>query len=193
MGRLEQEQNERIRSLWEGGDMCGTATEALECYGPEVLGWLVATTGDAVEADEAFAMASEDLWRGLVTFRWECSIRTWLYTLTRHALVRRRKVAAERRDRRVPLEEASSVVDRVRSRTRPWLRTDVKDVFAELRASLAEEERALLVLRVDRDLSWDEVATILEEPTSRLRKRFQSIKDKLRARAREKGLLEEEP
>lgn len=79
----------------------------------------------------------------------------------------------------------------MRSRTAPWLRTEVKDAFAELRASLSEEERELLVLRVDRDLSWDEAATILGEPAPRLRKRFQALKDKLRARARAQGLLAE--
>ncbi|MBX3188533.1 MAG: sigma-70 family RNA polymerase sigma factor [Labilithrix sp.] len=184
---------DEIRALWDAGDMSRCASAAIEAHGPEVLGWLVVTTGDASEAEEAFATASEDLWRGLSTFRWECSIRAWLYALSRHALIRRRKVAAERRERRLPLDEASSVVDRVRTRTRPWLRTEVKDVFAELRASLAESERELLVLRVDRDLSWDEIATVLDEPAPRLRKRFQAIKEKLRAGARDKGLMGEEP
>ena len=184
--------DDQIRARFEAGDLAGAAAEALETYGPEVLGWLVVTTGNVTEAEEAFGMASEDLWRAFSTFRWDCSIRTWLYALARHALVRHRKVAAERRDWRIPLTEASKVADRVRSRTAPWLRTEVKDVFAELRASLDEDERELLVLRVDRDLPWDDIATILGEPAPRLRKRFQSVKEKLRDQARAKGLLGEQ-
>ena len=90
------------------------------------------------------------------------------------------------------------VVASVRSRTAPWLRTEVKDKVALLRASLSEEQRELLVLRVDRDLSWEEIALILDETgepvkaTARLRKRFQTIKDELRERARAEGLLDEE-
>jgi RNA polymerase sigma-70 factor (ECF subfamily) len=184
---------EQIRARFEAGELARAAAEALETYGPEVLGWLVTTTGNVGEAEEAFGMASEDLWRTFSTFRWECSLRTWLYSLARHALIRQRKVAAGRRDRRIPLTEASKVAQRVRSATAPWLRTEVKDGIAELRASLDEGERELLVLRVDRDLPWDDIATILGEPAARLRKRFQSVKEKLRDRARARGLLGDKP
>ena len=72
----------------------------------------------------------------------------------------------------------------------------------ELRESLEPEDRTLLILRVDRKLSWNEVARILageKEPSSadlkrsagRLRKRFQSVKDQLRERAQSSGLLDE--
>ncbi|MBX3208299.1 MAG: sigma-70 family RNA polymerase sigma factor [Labilithrix sp.] len=187
-----------IRALWDAGNLPAAATEAIETYGPEVLGWLTTSTGDASEADEAFGTACEDLWRGLAQFRWECSVRAWLYTLARHALIRGRKRAAERPARRQPLESVD-VADRARSRTAPWLRTEVKDVFARLREELSEEERELLVLRVDRNLAWDEIAIILgggetsaAAMSARLRKRFQSIKGKLRERARDEGILGED-
>lgn len=187
-----------IRARWDAGNFRAAATEAIERYGPEVLGWLTTSTGDPSEADDAFGAACEDLWRDFAQFRWECSVRAWLYLLARHALIRGRKRAAERPARRLPLESVD-VADRARSRTAPWLRTTIKDVFARLREELSEEERELLVLRVDRNLAWDEIAMILGsgEPdkamSPRLRKRFQSIKDKLRARAQDEGLLGEDP
>ena len=52
------------------------------------------------------------------------------------------------------------------------------------------------MLRVDRGLSWGEVALVLAdeqgEPVeeSALRKRFERLKDKLAERARQEGLLE---
>ena len=63
-----------------------------------------------------------------------------------------------------------------------------------------EEDRTLLVLRVDRALEWEEVArvtlgvaepdaTLLKRETERLRKRFQLLKDELKGRAKE--LLDE--
>ena len=161
---------DQIRELCRSGKTSEAATAALEAYGPEVLGWL----------------------------RCECTLRAWLYTLGRHALLRHRKRAAERPQRRAQLPESLAIVASVRSRTAPWLRTEVKDKVALLRASLTEAQRELLVLRVDRDLSWDEIALILDEEgepakaTARLRKRFQTIKDELRERARAEGLLDEE-
>jgi len=188
---------EEVRRLWDEGKLAEAATFAIETYGPEVLGWLVVTTNDPASAEDAFATASEDLWRGLATFRWECSIRTWMYTLTKRALIRQRKRAAERPHRREELGSYDAA-ERARSRTAPWLRTEVKDVFARLRASLAEDERELLVLRVDRQMAWDEIARIVDEDgdakqvAARVRKRFQTIKEKLRDLAQAEGLVAQE-
>lgn len=189
------EMEEGIRALWEKGDASGAATRAIETYGPEVLGWLVVSTNDATTAEEVFAMACEDLWRSLAAFRWECTARTWFYTLTKRALIRLRRRADERPRRRLELASYDAA-ERARTRTAPWLRTEMKDVFARLRASLSEAERDLLVLRVDRDLTWEEIAIVLGEDgggakaSARLRKRFQLVKDKLRDAARAEGLLE---
>lgn len=185
---------ERIRALCEAEDWSAAAACAIESFGPEVLGWLVVTTNDPTTSEEAFSLACEDLWRGISAFRWECSARTWFYTLTRRALIRFRKRADENPKRRIALASFDAA-ERIRSGTAPWLRTDVKDVFARLRAQLSEEERELLVLRVDRDLSWEDIAIMLGENgdratvNARLRKRFQLVRDKLRELASREGVL----
>ena len=133
------------------------------------------------------------------SFALGCSVRTWLYVLARHAAARFRRSPWNRRTGDSHLE---AVVDLVRTRTQPWLRTDVKDRFRALRDSLDPDDRSLLVLRVDRGLSWEEVARVtlsLEAPdadvlgreTDRLRKRYQLLKDDLRKRAREAGLVDD--
>jgi RNA polymerase sigma-70 factor (ECF subfamily) len=75
------------------------------------------------------------------------------------------------------------------------LRTEVKDKVAALRAQLDEEDRTILVLRIDRKLAWQDIARVLAdeelsdaEATKRsaaLRKRFERIKDRLRKLAGE--------
>ena len=49
----------------------------------------------------------------------------------------------------------------VRMTTLPFLRTEMKDRFAQIRNSLAERDRSLLVLRVDRGMSWKDIAIVL--------------------------------
>jgi RNA polymerase sigma-70 factor (ECF subfamily) len=63
-----------------------------------------------------------------------------------------------------------------------------------LRAALDPEERTMLVLRVDKGLPWNEIATVLardgEEATpAALRKRFERLKAKLARLALEHGLI----
>jgi RNA polymerase sigma-70 factor (ECF subfamily) len=195
------EREERITVLLRAGDLQGAATLAIEGYGPEVLGFLVTLLRDEGDASEAFSQACEDLWKGLARFEGRSSFRTWFYTLARHAAARLRRSPQQAQRRRVPLSEISEVAAGVRSRTLPFLRNEVKDRFEEIRAALDESDRALLVLRVDRNMDWREIARVfsagvdseeeLARVSARLRKRFQLVKEEIRRRAQELGLLHE--
>jgi RNA polymerase sigma-70 factor (ECF subfamily) len=146
-----------------------------------------------------FSQACEDLWAGLPRFEGRSSLRTWFYVLARHAAARYRRSPHRRPGRRVAISDVTDVAEGVRSRTLPHLRTEVKNRFAAIRDALPEEDRALLVLRVDRNMSWNEIARVLypddqsdealTKAAARLRKRFQFVKEEIRARAREAGLL----
>jgi RNA polymerase sigma-70 factor (ECF subfamily) len=71
---------------------------------------------------------------------------------------------------------------------------------AAIRAELDEADRVMLLLRVDQEMSWNEIAEVLSEPegspeeraraAARLRKRFQLVKQAIYERAREQGLIE---
>jgi RNA polymerase sigma-70 factor (ECF subfamily) len=189
-----------IRAALTAGNLSRAATLAVEGYGPEVLGYLLASLRSEQDATEVFSMLTEDLWRGLPGFRAESSFRTWLYCLARNAAVRFRRSPQQRAALRQPLSAISEVSERVRTATLPHLRTDVKQGFAKLRADLDADDETLLILRVDRKLSWDEVPMVLcpEEAAdperrgraaARLRKRMQSLKHQLRERAVAAGLL----
>jgi RNA polymerase sigma-70 factor (ECF subfamily) len=175
------------------------ATLVIESYGPEVLNFLATMLRDHADSGDAFAQACEDLWKGLPRFEGRSSMKTWFYTLARHAASRLRRSAHHQRF--ATISEISDVADRVRSRTRPHLKTEIKLGFAAIRAALDDEDRMLLVLRVDRGMSWNDVARVMSEENddvseaelsrsaARLRKRFQSVKETIRARAIAAGLV----
>ncbi len=192
----------RIQELVRAGSHDEAATLVLETYGPEVFGYLVHTLGNESDAGEVFSQTAEDLWKGLPSFGFRCSVRTWIYVLGRHAISRYRRSPWNKGGRRVGESRVESLAELARSRTQPWRRTEVKDRMAALRDALDEDDRTLLTLRVDRDLGWDDIARVMlgvEEPdaklvtkeSARLRKRFQLLKDELRRKAQEAGLLEQ--
>lgn len=193
------ESEERITALLRERDLQAAATVAIEHYGPEVLGFLITQLRDQDDASEAFSQACEDLWKGLAAFEQRCSFRTWFYVLARHAAGRTRRPAHRAPQRRIPLSAISEVAASVQSRTLPHLRSEAKDHLATIRDSLDEADRALLVLRVDRNLDWREVACVfagesateeeLARASARLRKRFQVVTENIRRRAHELGLL----
>ena len=183
--------------------MVGATTVALQRYGPEILGFLVAIHKDHDEAAEAFSLFSEHLWQGIADFEWKCSLRTWAYTLARNASLDARRRETRHARHRAPISEASiaKVAAQVRTSTLSALRTERRTALQRLREELSEEDRALLILRVDRQLAWRDLALVLagseqareeaqiSRDSARLRKQFQAVKDKLRALGKARGLL----
>jgi RNA polymerase sigma-70 factor, ECF subfamily len=191
------------REAHGSGDLEGSVRVGLSHYRAEVYSFLCARLRSEADAHEVFAQTSEDVWRGIASFRWQCSFRTWLYTLARHAAVRFERSPANRAELRQSLSRAPEAIERERSRTRPYLRTDAKDRLSQLRETLTPDEQSLLVLRVDRDLSWEEVARVLCDDADaddvsirrhavNLRQRFRQLTERIRERARAEGWLDED-
>jgi RNA polymerase sigma-70 factor (ECF subfamily) len=185
----------KIGEHLEARNFEAAAAVILRGYGVEVMSYLVAVTKNRQSADDAFSTTSEDLWRGLPGFRRQSSVRTWLYRLAWHAVLRQRDDAYQRR--RAPLSgQLESWVAPVRSATAAFMKTDLKDAVSRLREQLQPDEQTLLVLRVDRGLSWRETCQVMstdERPVSEslLAKRFERVKAKLRRLADQSGLLPE--
>jgi RNA polymerase sigma-70 factor (ECF subfamily) len=184
-----------IRNLCDAGDHAEATTAALRTYGVELLGFLRALAGDHDLAAEAFAELGEDIWKGLPRFRWHASLRSWLYTLARNALGQLRRDPRRRRERNLPLSIAPEMAAVVRTATRDIQRTAVKDELRILREQLDPEEHELLLLRLDRNMAWKDIARILggdddlEARAAGLRKRFERVKQRLKKLAIEHGLI----
>jgi len=203
--RGDREELEReIRKHFDAGDKERAATVLLKGYGREVLGFLIARLRDRDAAADVFSLFTEDLWKGLDGFRWDCSARVWSYALARHAASRYIADAQKRRQRHVALSRAgplSAIEQKIRTATLRAMRTEARSGIERLRESLPVEEQTLIMLRVNRKLDWKEIALImtgdaaashdvaLEKEAVRLRKRYQLVKDKLRRMALEQGLI----
>ncbi len=190
----------RIAHLLAVEDFSLAAEAVLRGYGPEILGWLRGTTRTPQDADDAFSRFSGDVWDGISRFRGASSARTWAYTLARHAHHRLLRDPYRKRAVHLTDSPASLIEQDVRASTVPYLKTAIKDGFALLREELDPEDRELLVLRVDRDMAWTDIALVMTsgEPPSpealrrrsaSLRKRFERVKERLKQRALEEGLL----
>ena len=199
---MPTESEHDLRRAWEDGDLPAVTTLAIERYGPEILGVLAVQLRSTADAADAFSLFAEDLWRGLPGFQWRCSLRAWAHRIARNAAVRWATAGARSPERNIPMEQAGvfELAEQVRSTTLVHLRTDVKSEVRRLREELPQAEQMLLILRVDRDLEWHEIASALAEQdlaedelkreAARLRKRFQLVTEKLRGLARERGILD---
>lgn len=192
-GPSELERN--VRALCTEGRVEEATGIILRTHGTELLGFLHAISRRPADADDAFGVLSAWIWRSLPAFEWRSSLRTWLYVLARRSVAR---VTRGQRHEDVPLSQASALQQlaaEVRATSMPQLAA-VRDRFAEIRAQLEPDDQILLVLRVDRELPWREVAAVLSEEgddldrvAAALRKRFERVKVRIRSLAIEAGLI----
>jgi RNA polymerase sigma-70 factor (ECF subfamily) len=183
----------QVQALLEAGDLQGAVTAALRGYGPSIVCYLKVVLHDDDAAYEVFAQFGEDLWRGIGRFRGECSFRIWAYRLALYAARRHLRDVFRCRVRRLETAEVSQIVAEIRTSTVGYQPIAVKDRLARIREQLTPGERTLLVLRVEQEFSWQEVAEVLSSSGRRLpeaivRKRFERLRRKLRRLAREEGL-----
>lgn len=193
---LHEQLEKSIADALQDGDHGQAATRVLESLGGEILGYLIGRLRSEQAGREVFAIFAEDLWRALPNLTLRTSMRAYAYALARNAAYRylAREVRPGRR--LMGITDSFDIEAAARTVTPTYLRTDTKSAMARLRASLDDDEQALLTLRVDRDLEWLELAEVFAEQgedltkvSARLRKRFEAVKKKLARLAREEGLL----
>jgi RNA polymerase sigma-70 factor (ECF subfamily) len=193
-----------VRALCERGDQDAAATLAVRAYGPELFGFLLAMHASRGDASDCFSQVCESLWRQLPAFDWDHTLRTWAYAIARGVSRTHKRNAGRRLRREAPGEQSAieAVAQAVRTETLPFLKTEKRNRLQALRDELPEEDRMLLILRIDRRLEWVEIARVLgggddgpadeaalKREAARLRKRFQIVKDRLREMAKREGLV----
>ncbi len=201
MSRIREEVESAAREAWHAGDFNAATTAIIRGYGPEVMGFIGGRMQNATAADDVFALFCEDLWKGLPKFQWRSSLRVFCYVIARHAANRYGSRVLQPGKNHLGLSKAahlSVLIDKMRTSTAAYLRTEVKTRAQKLREKLSPEDRTILILRVDKQMSWDELAAILHDDdaavdrkreTARLRKRFQLAKRRLRKLAEAEGLV----
>ena len=190
------EREHRLRAMVAAGNIDQATEQAIRGYGSELVGWLRANLRNDADAEDAFSRLSEELWRSLHRYDGRCSIRTWCYMLARHAVAYVR--SQPRHAREVLVSSVPSVLGAITEvlNTSKLAAAEQRDIYAEIREALDDEDQTLLVLRVDKNLSWREIAVVLcgeaagsdevERKAATLRKQFERVKEQLRALAAER-------
>lgn len=185
-----------VRACCDAHDTTGAAAALVRGYGPEIWSYLAgALRKPDDDVADVFAMFCEDVCRGLPGFRFASSARTWAYVVARRAALRHQRDERRRTRRFDGPAELETLAAHIRSTTAQHLRTTQHAKLAAVRDQLEPDDRTILILRVERQLPWREIAAImadaeldaeaLRKREQLLRKKFEGIKRRLRAQISE--------
>jgi len=186
----------RVMERVERGEIDAAATQTIQHYGSEIYALLYTIHRSPEDADDVFSMFCEKLWKGLKGFQGRSTLRTWVHTVAWSASLRFRTQKTGRNEVRITDTQISELAKRVRTETASRLLGERRNRLRELRQTLPQEDQLLLVLRVERELDWNDLARVmnpdvelddagLRRESARLRKRYQAVKERLRKLIRE--------
>jgi RNA polymerase sigma-70 factor (ECF subfamily) len=183
----------RVTALLATGDHASAAAAVVRDLGPAICGYLVAVLHSDDDGREVFAETCEQLLLSIERFRGDSSVKTWAYRIAWRTAMRWKSDGFRRRVRPLVTGEESALAAAVRDSTAAYQRSEAKGWLSQVRDALSPDEQSLLILRLDRDMSWSDVAAVMGDrgdDAARWRKRYERLKDKLRTWAERDGLLE---
>ncbi len=138
-----------------------------ERYAPRVYRTVLRITGDAAEADDGTQEVFIRLHDQLHRFEGRSSFSTWIYRIAvNHALDRLR--SRDRRPERLDGFDAPAAD----SATLPAEKGDLERAVTQALSGLSEKLRTALVLRYLEDLSYEEIADVLEVSVGTVKSRL---------------------
>lgn len=136
---------------------------------------------DALEASQEIFLR---IWRGLAGFRGEAKLSTWVFQVAWNYLRRYRRQRAGRAPTVSLAEDGTALVEGLADDApgphRTAVASDLLDRVEEAIAGLPEPARVVLWLRDGEDLSYEEIARVLDVPIGTVRSRLARARAALR-------------
>lgn len=152
-------------------------TALVERHRDAVYGLCLRSLGDAHEADEVTQIVFVRVFRRIETFRGQARFRTWLYRVTVNLCRNRARDVARRRTE--PLEDAAPAPGG--DALARLIERDERDRVHRAIRALPEKQRWVVELRLGRDLSYREIASILGSREGTVKVNYHHAIRKLRA------------
>lgn len=134
--------------------------------------------GNAEEAEDVGQQVFLKLYRRLAAFDGRSGFATWLYRVVVNQCRDRQRADMVRRPRDSRIEPHTQEFE---EHVPKWERSEMSQAVEQAVASLPAAEREVVILRHYHDLTFTEIAEILETPASTLKSRMAGALKRLRA------------
>ncbi|MFC4071784.1 RNA polymerase sigma factor [Actinoplanes subglobosus] len=137
-------------------------------HGPALYRYAYRLLDEPAGVEDVLQETFIDAWRGLPAFRGDASLRTWLFTLTRHRVSRHLRKRPEKPPVNVD-DVQEHLADPLADPVHVQLGADLLGALDVALRRLPTRQRSAWLLREIEDLSYEEIATVLAESTTVVR------------------------
>lgn len=182
-GRRKPERNERLTVAYEPSESGRLSFDAVfDLYHRKVFNVIYRLVGDYDEAEDLTQETFVNAYRAYERFRGESQVYTWLYRIAINVCKNRFK--QERRAARLPMDSLDEPVpgdegamqrevpDETFNPLRAMEANELRDVIHQAIQELPPEYRIPIVLRELQELSYAEIAQIMEIPVDTVKTRI---------------------
>lgn len=160
-------------------------------YEKRVFQYLMTIMNEANLAEETLVEVMLALWKGLNSFQGQSKVSTWIFGIAHHKAVDAlRKVTSQQRGR-MPLED---IVENTESNENPLNEAQHKRMAALTNQglmTLSQDHREILHMAFYEELSYSEIAALLDIPVNTVKTRVHYAKQQLKKSLLRQGVTEE--
>ncbi|MFY9607457.1 MAG: RNA polymerase sigma factor [Blastocatellia bacterium] len=153
-------------------------------YRDRVYNLIFYTTGDELGAEDVLQIVFVKIYQGLPGFRFEASLATWIYRITLNECLNQKRGGSARH---VPFEALLGSDDEMDSGAAADLQHaegERREIIHRAVMELSPKLRAVVALKYLEDLSYEEIASVLECSTGTVASRLNRALRDLEARLR---------
>ena len=137
------------------------------------------------DAEEVTQEVFLNIYHKLKTFRFESSLKTWIYRMTFNCAINYAKKIAKHRHQMVEYTDALEIQDSS-DNVREKVNAEYHEkLIADLLGELNPQQRACIVLRSIEGLNYQEIAHVLKIPINTVRSRIKRAREAMMARKNE--------
>ena len=167
------------------GDMAAFE-QLVTTHQPAIYRLALRMTGNPEDAADMTQEAFLRAWRGLGSFQADSSLSTWLFRLTSNVCID--FLRAARRHLVVPISGLDADGEEYTLDAPDPAKLPEEELLArEEREELAPEQRLILSLRVENDLSYTDIAAVLGVREGTVKSRLARARDQLRKKLSQSG------
>ena len=159
--------------------------QIVRAYEKQIYNLCLRMVSDPVDAEDLAQEAFVKAWQGLEFYKFEAAFSTWLYRLTTNLCIDFLRKKKRRPSVSMTVEEDGETSemefpDRALSPEEEILRRERQRMLSEAMETLDEEGRAIITLRVVDELSYEQIARVLDVKVGTVKSRLARARERLR-------------